>query len=217
MSIKGKFITFEGCDGSGKSSQARHLVTHLKLMGVDVIHTREPGGSPGAEEIRHLILTGDADRWSPETELLLFNAARRDHMERTVRPAIDRGAVVICDRFVDTTRVYQGAARADLRPLVDQLHELMIGVEADLTILIDIDSDEALRRGLSRVGAEERFESMGNEFHKNCHAGFRNLEVEFPERVRRIDGNGTEEIVHQRIRDMLDNEYNMENSQNPTI
>ena len=197
--MSGLFITFEGCDGSGKSTQARLLVKHLEDHGVDVVHTREPGGSAGAEEIRNLILNGEADRWSAETELLLFNAARRDHVERVIRPALERGAVVICDRFADSTRVYQGAARADLRPLVDRLHEMVIGLEPDVTILMDIDPDESLRRGLARIGAEERFESMGTDFQKAIHAGFAALEEEFPERVIRVSGEGSPDEVFVRL------------------
>ena len=156
--MRGLFITFEGCDGSGKSTQARRLAETLRGEGREVVLTREPGGSEGAEEIRGLILNGDADRWSAETEILLFTAARRDHVERVIRPALERGAIVICDRYVDSTRVYQGVARSDLRPVVDRLHEMMIGLEPDLTILVDIDPAESLRRGLNRAGAEERFE-----------------------------------------------------------
>lgn len=187
---RGKFISFEGCDGCGKSTQSRMIAEHLKQLGHEVILTREPGGSPGAEEIRNLILNGDADRWSAETELLLFNAARRDHVERVIRPGVERGVIVICDRFADSTRVYQGVARSDLRPIVDQLHEMMIGIEPDLTVLIDIDPDDSLRRGLERVGAEDRFESFGVELQRSIHAGFSALAAEFPERVSRIDGTG---------------------------
>ena len=108
---KGLFISFEGIDGSGKSTQARLLAERLRAKGREVVLTREPGGSPGAEEIRALVLQGDPDRWSAETELLLFTAARRDHLERTIAPALARGATVICDRFADSTRVYQGDSR----------------------------------------------------------------------------------------------------------
>lgn len=201
--MQGKFITFEGCDGSGKSTQARRMVAYLQQIGLDVVHTREPGGSPGAEEIRSLILTGSADRWSAETELLLFNAARRDHVERTIRPALERGAIVICDRYADSTRVYQGVARADLRPLVDKLHELMIGLEPDITILMDIDPAESLRRGLARNGTEERFESMGTDFQRAIHAGFSKLEEEFPERVVRVSGEGSEDVVFERLKETM--------------
>lgn len=202
--MAGLFITFEGCDGSGKSTQARRLVAHLKAQGVDVVHTREPGGSEGAEEIRALILNGEADRWSPETELLLFTAARRDHVERVIKPTLERGGIVICDRFADSTRIYQGAARADLRPLVDQLHEMMIGIEPDHTFLMDIDPDESLRRGLARVGAEERFESMGDSFQRAIHAGFSRLEEEFPQRVHRISGEGDPDEVFNRVRNLAE-------------
>lgn len=111
MSGQGRFVTFEGIDGSGKSTQARLLAEHLQGTGHEVILTREPGGSEGAEEIRKLVLEGDADRWSAETELLLFTAARRDHLERLIEPALAAGKVVICDRFADSTRMYQGLSR----------------------------------------------------------------------------------------------------------
>ena len=140
----GRFLSFEGIDGSGKSTQARLLADALRAQGHAVTLTREPGGSPGAEEIRRLVLEGDPDRWSPETEILLFTAARRDHMERTIRPALDRGEIVITDRFADSTRIYQGITRGDLVATVDRLHDLMIATDPDLTILVD--SDPALGR-----------------------------------------------------------------------
>ena len=127
----GLFISFEGIDGSGKSTQARLLAEAVERSGRAVVLTREPGGSPGAEEIRKLVLEGDPDRWSAETEILLFTAARRDHLERTIEPALAAGKVVICDRFADSTRVYQGVSRGDLRGMVDRLHALMIGREPD--------------------------------------------------------------------------------------
>ena len=137
--IKAQFITLEGVDGSGKSTQAKLLKEALEAEGHSVLLTREPGGSPGAEEIRSLVLEGEPDRWSAETEILLFTAARRDHLERTILPALAVGTIVICDRFVDSTRVYQGLTRGDLRDVVDKLHALMIGREADLTLLFDMD------------------------------------------------------------------------------
>lgn len=144
------FISLEGIDGSGKSTQARQLAEALRAEGHEVVLTREPGGAPGAEDIRRLLVEGRADRWSAETELLLFTAARRDHLERTIRPALDRGAWVVTDRFADSTRVYQGATRGDLRATVDALHALMIGVEPDRTVVIDLDPAEALARTLHR-------------------------------------------------------------------
>ncbi|MEO3416243.1 dTMP kinase [Roseovarius sp. CAU 1744] len=188
MSGQGRFITFEGIDGSGKSTQARLLADHLRASGRDVVLTREPGGSPGAEDIRKLVLEGDADRWSAETELLLFTAARRDHLERTIAPAVAEGKIVVCDRFADSTRMYQGVGRADLRRLVDQLHELMICREPDLTILIDMDPETGLRRALSRGGEEERFESFGSDMQRRMRDGFLALAREFADRFIVIDG-----------------------------
>lgn len=185
----GLFLTFEGIDGSGKSTQARMLAARLEDDGHDVVLTREPGGSPGAEEIRRLVLEGDPDRWSAETEILLFTAARRDHMERTILPALAAGKIVVCDRFADSTRLYQGLSRGDLRGLVDELHRLMIGREPDLTILIDMDPDLGHARALSRKGAEERFEEFGPDLQRRMRAGFLALAEEAPERFRVIDGN----------------------------
>lgn len=188
MNPKGSFITFEGIDGSGKSTQARKLAEHLQAQGRDVILTREPGGSEGAEEIRTLVLQGEPDRWSAETEILLFTAARRDHLERTILPAIDAGKVVICDRFADSTRMYQGLSRGDLRGTVDHLHKLMIGREPDMTILIDMDSDAGLSRALSRQGVEERFETFGADLQAQMRTGFLSLAEEFKERFLVING-----------------------------
>lgn len=188
MSGQGLFLSFEGIDGSGKSTQARRLAEALRAMGRDVVLTREPGGSPGAEEIRRLVLEGDKDRWSAETEILLFTAARRDHLERVIAPALARGAVVICDRFADSTRMYQGLGRSDLRGLVDQLHALMIGREPDLTLLIDIDPGVGLGRALSRGGAEARFESFGEGMQARMRTGFLALAQEFASRFAVIDG-----------------------------
>ena len=188
MSGSGLFISFEGIAGSGKSTQARLLAEHLRGQGRDVVLTREPGGSAGAEEIRRLVLEGDKDRWSPETELLLFTAARRDHLERVILPAIAAGQVVICDRFADSTRMYQGLGRADLRGLVDQLHELMIGREPDVTVLIDIGPDVGLGRALSRGGGEARFESFGEDLQARMREGFLALAEEFAGRFVVIDG-----------------------------
>lgn len=190
----GVFITFEGIDGSGKSTQTRLLAERLKQRGRDVILTREPGGSTGAEEIRRLVLEGDPDRWSAETELLLFTAARRDHLERTIEPALDAGKVVICDRFADSTRMYQGLSRGDLRAKVDQLHDLMIGREPDLTVLIDMDPTIGLARAKGRQTAEERFEDFGQELQVKMRQGFLDLAQQYSDRFRLIDGN--REIVN---------------------
>lgn len=186
--MAGAFLSFEGIDGSGKSTQARLLAEALRAQGRSVTLTREPGGSPGAEEIRRLVLEGATDRWSAETELLLFTAARRDHLERTIRPALARGEVVITDRFADSSRMYQGISRGDLAAKVDALHDLMIGVEPDLTLLIDIAPETGLARAVARKGAEQRFESMGLELQQRMRAGFLALAAAHPARFRVIDG-----------------------------
>ena len=191
----GAFLSFEGIDGSGKSTQARRLADALRGKGHRVTLTREPGGSPGAEEIRRLVLEGDPDRWSPETELLLFTAARRDHLEKTIRPAVQRGDVVITDRFADSTRMYQGLARGNLAAEVDQLHALMIGVEPDLTFLIDIPPEAGLARATARAGKEMRFEDMGLEVQRRARDGFLALATRAPGRFRVIDGNRDEAEV----------------------
>ncbi len=200
MSGQGRFVTFEGIDGSGKSTQARLLAEHLQAAGHSVVPTREPGGSPGAEEIRKLVLEGDADRWSAETELLLFTAARRDHLERLIEPALAAGSIVICDRFADSTRMYQGLSRGDLRAKVDALHTLMIGREPDLTVLIDMDPGKGLERALSRGGTEERFESFGASLQAKMRQGFLDLAREFSDRFVVIDGNRGIEAIAADVR-----------------
>ena len=195
MPHRGLFISFEGIDGSGKSTQARLLAETLRAAGHNVTLTREPGGSRGAEEIRRLVLEGDPDRWSAETEILLFTAARRDHLEKTIRPALAQGGVVITDRFADSTRVYQGISRGDLRATVDQLHALMIGVEPDLTVLIDIDADLGLSRAVARKGTEQRFEEMGLVLQTRMRAGFLGLANAAPDRFAVIDGARSPDAV----------------------
>jgi len=195
----GLFISLEGIDGAGKSTQSRLLAAHLRGLGRDVIETREPGGAAGAEDIRKLLVEGDPDRWSPETEILLFSAARRDHLERTIAPALARGAVVICDRFADSTRVYQGAARGDLCDLVDDIHARVIGVEPDLTLILDMEPAVALARGLARQSGEDRFEDMGLPFQERLRSGFQALARDFPDRCAMVDANQAPEAIAQDI------------------
>jgi dTMP kinase len=203
MSASSRFISFEGIDGSGKSTQARLLADTLRAEGQDVVLTREPGGSPGAEEIRALVLQGDPDRWSAETEMLLFTAARRDHVERTIRPALAAGKTVICDRFADSTRLYQGMTRGDLRATVDQLHALIIGIEPDLTLIIDMDPTKGHARAKSRQTDEERFEDFGTDFQTRLRAAFLDLAVEFASRCVVVNGDAAPETVAQRVRDAV--------------
>ena len=199
MTAKSAFISFEGIDGSGKSTQLKLLAERLKATEHEVVLTREPGGSPGAEEIRGLVLQGDPDRWSAETELLLFTAARRDHLERTILPALAAGKIVLCDRFADSTRMYQGLSRGDLRQTVDTLHALMIGTEPDLTVLIDINPALGLHRAKSRHGTEERFEDFGESLQARMRQGFLTLAAEQPQRIHVIDGDRSIDRVAQDI------------------
>ena len=203
MTAKSAFISFEGIDGSGKTTQLELLAEQLRTEGHQVLLTREPGGSPGAEEIRTLVLRGDPDRWSAETELLLFTAARRDHLERTILPALAAGKIVLCDRFADSTRMYQGLSRGDLRQAVDTLHALMIGTEPDLTVLIDINPALGLRRAKSRHGTEERFEDFGESLQARMRQGFLTLAAEQPHRIRLVDGDRSIEEVAQDVSNLV--------------
>ena len=188
MKSKGYFISFEGIDGSGKSTQIQKLAEFLESVDFEVIVTREPGGSVGGEEIRKLLLQGEVDRWSAEAEILLFTAARRDHLERIILPAIDHGKIVICDRFTDSTRMYQGMRGPNLRNLVDTLNEKVINLDPDLTILIDINPEISLKRAKSRKTVEERFEDFGVELQKQMRKGFIELAKEFGNRIEVVNG-----------------------------
>ena len=199
MNLSGKFISFEGIDGCGKSTQAKILSEELIACGHKILLTREPGGSDGAEEIRNLLLTGNTDRWSAETEILLFTAARRDHLERTILPALENGLAVICDRFSDSTRVYQGVTRGDLRNLVDQLDSAMIPRQPDITVLIDLDPTISLARAIERSNKEARFEDFGVEMQIKLRKGFLTLAHEFPNRFMVIDGSRNESEVAENI------------------
>lgn len=199
MNQSGLFITFEGIDGSGKSTQVKHLAQRLSSAGRDVVVTREPGGSKGAEEIRSLVLEGSPERWSAETEILLFTAARRDHMEKLILPALAAGKVVICDRFADSTRMYQGLSRGNLRKTTDSLTDLMITRQPDLTILIDIDPAIGLLRAKARNTKEERFEDFGITLQQQIRDGFLKLAQEFSHRFRTVNGDQTVESLSKDI------------------
>ncbi|MGB0558042.1 MAG: dTMP kinase [Paracoccaceae bacterium] len=199
MKKTGIFITFEGIDGSGKSTQVKYLANRLMTLGREVVLTREPGGSTGAEEIRSLVLEGAPERWSAETEILLFTAARRDHMEKLILPALEDGKIVICDRFADSTRMYQGLTRGDLRSTVDSLTDLMIKRQPDLTILIDMDPELGHRRAKARNTKEERFEDFGVDLQRRMRGGFLQLAKEFPDRIRIVNGNQSVEDLSEDI------------------
>ena len=199
MKEKGYFISFEGIDGSGKSTQIKKLAQFLETLEFDVIITREPGGSVGGEEIRNLLLRGQVDRWSAETEILLFTAARRDHLERIILPAIDDGKIVLCDRFTDSTRMYQGMRGPNLRTLVDMLNAKVINHDPDLTIIIDIDPEISLKRAKSRKTAEERFEDFGVELQMKMRKGFIELAKEFSNRIELVNGQQSVDRLAQDI------------------
>ncbi len=203
-SSAGLFISFEGGDGSGKSTQIRLLAEALRAHGREVVTTREPGGSPGAEAIRKLLLEGAADKWSPLTEALLMYAARADHIERTIAPALARGAVVITDRFADSTMAYQGLAGALGERSVTALHELVVANhEPNLTIILDLPVDEGLKRAGSAGGAEQRFESKGLAYQQKVRDAFLEIARREPGRCVVVSASGPVEIVAKRVRDAI--------------
>ena len=199
MNSKGYFISFEGIDGSGKSTQIHKLAEFLEVLDFDIVITREPGGSVGGEEIRNLLLQGNVDRWSAETEILLFTAARRDHLERVILPALEKGKIVICDRFTDSTRVYQGMRGPNLRNLVDTLNEKVINFDPDLTIVIDINPEISLKRAKSRKTIEERFEDFGVDLQIEMRKGFIELAKEFSNRIAVVNGQQSIDKLAQEI------------------
>lgn len=197
---RGRFITFEGGEGAGKSTQVQRLAARLKADGREVVMTREPGGSPGAESIRDIVLRGDADRWSPVTETLLMYAARRDHIERVIRPALERGAWVVCDRFADSTRAYQGAAGGTDPGLIAALETYILeDVKPDLTLVFDLPAQVGLDRAHARAGAEMRFESKGMAFHERLRDGFRAIADGEPERCAVIDATASMDAVEAAV------------------
>ena len=199
MKHKGYFVSFEGIDGSGKSTQIQKLAKFLETLDFDIVITREPGGSVGGEEIRNLLLQGNVDRWSAETEILLFTAARRDHLERIILPALEDGKIVICDRFTDSTRMYQGMRGENLRNLVDTLNDKVINFDPDLTIVIDINPEISLKRAKSRKIVEERFEDFGVDLQMKMRKGFLELAEEFGNRIEVVNGQQSIEKLAQDI------------------
>jgi dTMP kinase len=209
--MAGKFITFEGGEGSGKSTQAALLAKRLSGMGIGVLLTREPGGSPGAEILRHVILSGFAKPLGPYGEALLFAAARADHLNVTVKPAMRGGKWVVCDRFIDSTRVYQGVVGSVGRPFVEGLEKLMVGaVEPNLTFILDVPAEVGLERVRARRGeaSPDRFESEDLAFHQAANAAFRAIAKEQRLRCILVDANRpTEQIsaeIWQIVRKRLD-------------
>lgn len=198
---RGRFITLEGGEGAGKSTQARLLAVAIERIGLPVVLTREPGGSPGAEAIRALLVEGEPGRWDAATETLLHFAARRDHLERTVRPALAGGTCVVCDRFADSTTAYQGCGHGVDRSLIETLYGQVVGDAApDLTLILDIDAEEGLRRAAARAGGGDRYERMDVAFHRRIRQGFLEILRDNPERCALIDATPPPEAVHAAIR-----------------
>ena len=196
---RGAFISFEGGEGAGKSTQIRRLADHLSARHLQVVVTREPGGSPGAELIRDLLVNGTADRWSSVTETLLMYAARRDHLERVIAPALERGAIVLCDRFADSTRAYQGAGGDAPAALIAALEDhVLAGAMPDLTLIFDILPAVGLERACARGGAA-RFESKGLAFHERLRTEFLEIARRETERCVVIDASATPDMVFDAV------------------
>jgi dTMP kinase len=201
---RGKFITFEGGEGAGKSTQVRILAERLRACGIEVVATREPGGSPGAEAIRALLVTGDPDRWSAMSETLLMYAARRDHIERTICLALDRGAWVISDRFADSSRAYQGAGGGVSPDFLSALeHHVLDQTRPDLTLVLDLPVQAGLERAGMRGGSEARFEAKGLAFHERLRTAFLDIVRAEPGRCALIDALASPEAVSQAIWDAV--------------
>lgn len=197
---RGIFITLEGGEGTGKSTQTRRLVERLRALGRGVVQTREPGGSTGAEAIRNLVVAGDAERWSARTETLLMYAARSDHLERTIRPALEVGDWVVCDRFADSSRAYQGAGGGVSPAFIEMLDAGIVGADQpDLTLVFDLPVEVGLERAFGRGLFETRFESKGLAFHSRLREGFLAIARDHPERCVLVDANGDEDTVAARV------------------
>lgn len=198
---RGRFITFEGGEGAGKSTQLRLLAAALSRSGVPVCMTREPGGSPGAEEIRALLVTGDGDRWDPVSEALLHFAARADHMRRLILPRLEAGEWVLSDRFTDSTMAYQGYALGLGRDAVESLSALVLkGFAPDLTIMLDLPVDTGLARAAERADGEDRYERLGRLFHERLRQAFLDIAKRAPERCVVIDASGDLNSVEAAVR-----------------
>jgi dTMP kinase len=210
--MHGRFITFEGGEGTGKSTQAKYLAQRLEAAGFDVLVTREPGGSPGAEAIRHVLLSGAAKPLGPDVEAILFSAARDDHVRTTILPALDSGQWVICDRFADSTRVYQGVlGHVDMR-FINALERIALsGLKPDLTIILDADPNIGLTRASVRRGAAnaDRFEAEAIEFHEELRSAYRVLAEREPDRCVVIEATGSKAEVSDRIWDVVATRLNV--------
>ncbi|MBM3632258.1 MAG: dTMP kinase [Alphaproteobacteria bacterium] len=203
----GKFITFEGGEGTGKSTQTVLLADYLNDQGHKVLLTREPGGSDGAELIRALLVSGDIGRWSPMTEVLLLYAARAEHWNSVIEPALKRGEWVICDRFADSTLAYQGYGHGVDRVFINKLYASVIGTEQpDWTFVFDLDPEIGVQRALKRHTSENRFEHMDMQFHNRVRAGFLKIAHQNTQRCRIIDATQSVYAIHKEIASVVTKE-----------
>jgi len=201
---RGRFITLEGGEGAGKSTQIHLLKDVLEGAGKTVLTTREPGGSPGGEEIRNLLVNGNTHKWEPLTEALLNYAARHEHLEKVILPALAEGTWVICDRFADSTMAYQGYGHGMDREIIRRLHRLVVGETApDLTLILDMPVDTGLARAGARGEGEDRYERMGTEFHERLRQGFLDIAKKDPVRYEVIDATGDVGAVAMAINDAV--------------
>jgi dTMP kinase len=206
----GRFITFEGGEGAGKSTQIARLADWLRGHGIDVVATREPGGAPGAEMIRKLLVEGPPERWEPMTEVLLHYAARRDHLARIVWPSLERGAWVLSDRFADSTMVYQGHAQGIATDDIARLHALVVGdFSPDLTLVLDVPVEAGLARAAARRGGEGRYETFGPAFHQKVRDGFLAIAAAEPQRCVVIDATGEIDAVAEAVRQAVADRFSL--------
>jgi dTMP kinase len=202
---RGRFITFEGGEGAGKSTQLKYLCATLRTRGIDVVTTREPGGSPGAEQIRALLVSGDPERWDGMTEALLHFAARRDHLRVTVWPALEAGKWVLCDRFADSTLAYQGYGHGLAHHTIRDLYRLAVGDFApDLTLILDLPVETGLARAMVRGGAEDRYERMKGGFHQRLRDGFLTIAAAAPDRCAVVAADRSQDEVRAAILAVID-------------
>lgn len=210
---RGQFISFEGGEGAGKSTQSQLLCQHLETFGVETLATREPGGSPGAEEIRALLVSGQVERWDPLTEALLHNAARHDHVQRTILPALERGIWVITDRFLDSTLAYQGYGQGVDLDKVKRLGELAAGAAVpDLTLILDLPVADGFARTERRADGASRYEQMDRAMHERLRRGLLSIAEAQATRCRVIDAAPDTESVHQAVWQSVQERFKIEAS-----
>lgn len=199
--MRGLFITFEGGEGAGKSTQIKRLAETLEKRGLGVLVTREPGGSPGAEAVRHILLSGAAEPLGMRVEALLFAAARSDHVEQAIRPAVASGKIVLCDRFMDSSRVYQGMAKGLPLDFMQALEAVTVnGMIPDLTLIFDLDPEEGLRRAaLRRNGEADRYEKETLDLHLQRRAAFLAIQKSEPQRCKLIDASLSSDLVAEQV------------------